>query len=110
MTEEKLEAWASDPSQWGKPQGVLTGPEAAEFACHLLGAQPGEIEDLERRRAGRPRLDGTRQKNPNRSPRVNVAITPAQRAGVDALARRRKVRPSTIVREALDEYILSHSV
>ena len=50
-TDAELQAFAADPTQWGEPQGVLTGAAAAAAGRADLEAAGLDVEELERCRA-----------------------------------------------------------
>ena len=52
-TDDELQAFAADPSQWGEPEGTLTGPAAAAAGRALLEAAGVDVDELDRR-MGRP--------------------------------------------------------
>ncbi len=96
--------WAEDPSRWGEPSGTLRGAEAAAVARKMLEDAGLDVAALERR-VGRPRLGERPAARGTRSPRVNVAVPAETHEALSQAARQRHVRPSVIVREALDAYL-----
>ena len=53
--DEDLQAFASDPTQWGEPEEVLTGESAAAHGRSVLESAGVDVDELDRR-MGRPRL------------------------------------------------------
>ncbi|MFI8526283.1 ribbon-helix-helix protein, CopG family [Promicromonospora sukumoe] len=104
----ELQAFAADPTKWGKPERVLTGPEATEYARSVLEAAGVDLDALARRRGrGRPRL-GPGEKG-TRSPRVAASISPELDARLNSMVTSTGKERSEIVREALQRYLPSAS-
>lgn len=51
--EAELQAFAADPTKWGKPKRVLTGAAAAAHGRAVLEAAGVDVDELDRR-MGRP--------------------------------------------------------
>ncbi|MCL2463928.1 MAG: hypothetical protein FWF28_02505 [Micrococcales bacterium] len=100
-----LAAWA-EAGQF-HPRRAVTGARAAADGRAFLEAAEVDLVDLERRVGGRPRLGGATGPKGQRSPRVNVAITPSQEAALNALASR-GIKRSDAVRHALDLYLAAN--
>lgn len=48
-TDDELQAFAADPTQWGEPTEILTGPAAAAAGRATLVAAGVDVAELERR-------------------------------------------------------------
>jgi len=105
--ETEAARFAAEPESWGEPQGRLAGADAAAHGRALLEDAGVDVAAVERR-VGRPRIGGKAGSKGERSARVNVAVTDAQAAIIDRLAREGRTR-SAIVREALDEYLAARA-
>lgn len=102
----ELQAFAADPTQWGKPEATQTGSAAADAARADLEAAGFDVDAFDQR-MGRPRL-GPGEKG-TRSPRVNASISPEMDAELNALQARTGKDRSALVREALEHYLPSAS-
>ncbi|MDR1999570.1 MAG: ribbon-helix-helix protein, CopG family [Frankiaceae bacterium] len=106
VREAQVRQWAQDPSAWGAPKGVLSGPEAIAYGRSVLSAAGVDVAGMIERRAGRPRLgDQPVGAAEDRSPRINVAISPAINARLLDIAAARGLSRSEIVRAALADYL-----
>jgi hypothetical protein len=98
-TDAELQEFAADPTQWGEPEEILTGADAAAAAQADLEAAGFDVDAFDQR-MGRPRLGpgepGTR------SPRVNVSISPELDARIEAAHLRTGKKRSALVREVLE--------
>jgi|GEM_PF-874054 len=100
-------AYAADPTAWGNPIGTLTGADAAQHGRAALEAAGVDVGAVERA-AGRPRLDGQAGTKGQRSPRINVSITPSQDAAIRRIEATGQSR-SEIVRSAVEEYLAARA-
>lgn len=100
--EAELQAFAADPTKWGKPERVLTGAAAAAAARADLEAAGFDVDAFDRR-MGRPRLGpGTKG---TRSPRANASLSPELDARLRAAEASTGKGRSELVREALEQYL-----
>lgn len=108
----EADAYAADPTAWGNPIGTLTGADAAQHGRAALEAAGVDADAVERaaveRAAGRPRLDGHAGTKGQRSPRINVSITPSQDAAIRRIEATGQSR-SEIVRSAVEEYLAARA-
>ena len=101
--EAELQAFAADPTKWGKPKRVLTGTAAAAHGRAVLEAAGVDLDALEERRRGRPRLGGG--ETGTRSPRVNASIPVEMDLQLRAVEASTGKDRSELVREALRRYL-----
>ena len=105
--DDELQAFAADPTKWGKPEQVLTGSAAAAYGSSVLEAAGVDLDALDRRRRGRPRLGPGRKGT--RSPRVAASLSPELEARLIAAVISTGKERSEIVREALEHHLPSAS-
>lgn len=105
QNDHELAQWAM--TGMTKPRRTVVGPAAAAEGRAMLEAAGVDIAAIERR-VGRPRLDGA-STNPkgHRSPRVNVAVSDATDAAIEARRTALGLSRSDLVRQALDLYLAS---
>jgi len=72
----------------------LTEARADEIAADVLSRTPG-----------RPSLSGKREPSPS----LTIRLPQQSRSKLDTFARRHGMRPSQVVRDALDEYLSKHA-
>ncbi len=80
------------------PNGTVLDEAAAEKLGEDVAARAAT------RRRGRPSLTGPGV----HSPKVSSRVTPELRKAIDTIAERDRVRPTEVVRRALEEYVATH--
>ncbi|MEP6813992.1 MAG: CopG family transcriptional regulator [Marmoricola sp.] len=80
------------------PDGTILDEDAAETLGEQVAARAAT------RRRGRPSLTGAGV----HSPKVSSRITPELRKAIDTIAERDGIRPTEVVRHALEEYVAAH--
>lgn len=103
--EREAEHFAASPEHWSRPGAVLAGAEASAYGRSVLESAGVDLDALSRR-VGRPHL-GEQGTPGQRSPRVNVSLTPEIARQLDRLTSDGRTR-SDIVRDALAAYLAAH--
>lgn len=98
-----LERWA-DGGHF-RPRAGVVGPQASADGRALLEAAGVDLEALERRVGGRPRVGGGAGAKGVRSPRVNAAVDPGTDREIERVRRDQGITRSDLVRAALADYL-----
>ncbi|MEV7973997.1 ribbon-helix-helix domain-containing protein [Cellulomonas sp. NPDC089187] len=88
-----------------QPRRAVTGDHAAADGSALLAAAGIDLNELERRVGGRPRLGGHPGVKGERSPRVNVAVDDQTDLDIERVRAARGMTRSALVRAALRDYL-----